>query len=77
MSVGKLCACLACVHGRVRHHENKSGSGLPRHHECAHTVAAPKRPFMSRGPIMRQSDLALVMATIALAYAFYHLVILR
>ena len=30
------------------------------------TVAAPKRPFMSRGPMMRQSDLALVMATVAL-----------
>ena len=37
-------------------------------HECA-LVAAPKRPFMSRGPMMRQSDLALVMATAALACA--------
>ena len=33
------------------------------------TVAAPKRAFMSRGPMMRQSDLPLVMATVALAYA--------
>ena len=28
-----------------------------------------KRPFMSRKPMMRQSDLALVMATVALTYA--------
>ena len=33
------------------------------------TVAAPRRPFMSSGPMIRQSALALVIATVARAYA--------
>ena len=60
------------VHWKVRHHENKSGPSQTcpaPYMSVPITVAAPKRPFMSRGPMMRQSDLALVMATVALAYA--------
>ena len=33
------------------------------------SIAAPRRPFMSSGPMIRQSALALVIATVARAYA--------